>query len=104
MKHRRSSSEVTRLVSEYQESGLSQRAFAESKGVPMSTVSGWVRRLRKRASSRAQPSSLVPVVSKAAAPRPSVIRVDLPCGRRVEVPWEVPASTLAEILAAVSTR
>ncbi len=105
MVQRRSSAEVSELVEEFRKSGLSQRAFAEEIAVPMSTLAGWVRRRAIRA---ATSGALVPVVS---APRPSatnvarsVIRLELPCGTRAEVPSDISRSALTQLLAVLDPR
>ncbi len=104
MQQRRSSAEVRKLVMEYRVSGLTHRAFAEAKGVPVSTVSGWLRKPYARKTADVESSPLVPVVTKPQAIRDSVIRIDLPCGRRVEVPGNIARGELAEILAVVDPR
>ena len=104
MLQRRSSAEIRELVKEYRASSLTHRAFAEAKGVPVSTVSGWLRKSRARKTVEVESSPLVPVVTKPHAIRDSVIRIDLPCGRRVEVPGNIPRGELAEILAVVDPR
>ena len=106
MKRRRRSSEIAELVTEYRLSGQTHREFAEAKGVPVSTVSGWLRRSRAGAQESAVTgtSALVPVVSSPTPAHSSVIRIDLPCGRRVEVPADIRRDVLADILAAASER
>ena len=104
MRQRRSSKEVRELVKEYRASGLTHRAFAEAKGVPVSTVSGWLRKTGARKTAQVKSSPLVPVVTKPQAIGESVVRIDLPCGRRVEVPGHISRGELAEILAAVDPR
>jgi hypothetical protein len=105
MRQRRTSAEVAKLVQEFRASGLSHRAFAEKKGVPVSTVSGWMRASPSRKESGgSETRSLVPVVSRPPAARERMIRIDLPCGTRVEIPRDVPREALAEILAVVDPR
>ena len=104
MKQRRSSAEVSRLVEEYHASGQSHRVFAESKGVPVSTVSSWLRRSSKQRATPDSDNSLVPVISKQHVARDSVIRIDLPCGRRVEVLGEVSCRVLADVLSVLDPR
>ena len=91
-------------MKEYRASGLTHRAFAEAKGVPVSTVSGWLRKPHGRKTIEKKESPLVPVVSRPQAVRDSVIRIDYPCGRRVEVPGNIPRGELAEILAVLDPR
>ena len=104
MQQRRSGTEVRELVKEYRASGLTHRAFAEAKGVPVSTVSGWLRKSSARKTAEVDRSPLVPVVTKPQALRDSVIRIDLPCGRRVEVRGDIPRGELAGILSALDPR
>lgn len=43
---RRSSEQMWRLLADYRSSGLTQKAFAESRKVPLSTLTNWLRRMR----------------------------------------------------------
>ena len=103
MKRRRSSAEVSKLVEEYRASGMSHREFAGAKGVPVSTVSGWVRRAAP--AQRADRTALVPVIPKLSqANRGSVVRIDLPCGRRVEVQGTISPDVLEDLLSVLDRR
>lgn len=63
-RQRRSQAEMGRLLDELEHSGLSQRAFAERRGIPLSTLTWWRRKLgRARPAGRGRGSAdFVPVV------------------------------------------
>lgn len=43
---RRSKEQIVGLLEDYQNSGLTQAAFAERRNVPLSTLTSWLRRMR----------------------------------------------------------
>ena len=45
---RRTREEIEELIGEYRKSGLTQRAFAEQRGLRYSTFTGWLRKRRRR--------------------------------------------------------
>lgn len=47
-KPRRSREQIEELIREYRESGLTQRVFAERRGLAYSTFSNWLRKRAKR--------------------------------------------------------
>ncbi len=60
---RRSEAEIRRILTDMDTSPLSQRAFAATRGIPLSTLTTWRRRLARRGSSKdAVHAGLVPVV------------------------------------------
>jgi len=48
-KRRRSAEEKERLMEEYRASGKTQKQFCEDKGVPLATLTLWLRKSRKEA-------------------------------------------------------
>jgi len=106
MNRRRSSAEISKLVEEYQASGMSHLEFARLKGVPVSTASGWIRRRLAKGKQRTG-SALVPVVPSANETKRdtgSVVRIDLACGRRVEVQSSIAPEILAGLLSVLDGR
>lgn len=78
---RRSQAEMELLLDELERSGLSHRAFAERRGIPLSTLSWWRRKLgRAGAAGRRRGSAgLVPVVvPEGEAIAPSLMAPGLP--------------------------
>jgi transposase len=54
--------EWVRVAEEYEESGLTQREFAQRRGMTLSTLQSWVyRRRRQEGAAVAQPVRLLPV-------------------------------------------
>tara|TARA_R110002072_G_scaffold180790_1_gene336790 strand:+ start:98 stop:520 length:423 start_codon:yes stop_codon:yes gene_type:complete len=49
----RSTAEIHSILHDYRESGLSQAAFASSRGLPLSTLTNWLQRMRSDDSSSA---------------------------------------------------
>lgn len=82
-------------VAQWQASGLSQRAYAIEQGVSQRQISYWARRL-----SGAQPPGLLPV---RVMPTTSAGAISLRSahGWTVNVPRDVPASWLAELMRAL---
>jgi transposase-like protein len=63
-RRRRSEEEIAGILREYDRSDLTQRAFADSKGLSLATLSLWLRRVRERGSQgdgAGERSRLVPV-------------------------------------------
>ncbi len=59
---RRSAAEMERVLDDLERSDLSHRAFAEDRGIPLSTITWWRRRLGRSAKRRSAAAALVPVV------------------------------------------
>lgn len=86
-------------VEHWRASGLSQRAFAIREGHPVRQMGYWVRRLAK---SPAEPGLLpVRVVSAIPAPAPVAISLINERGWTLNLPNDVPASWLAELMRAL---
>jgi hypothetical protein len=81
-------------VSQWQASGLSQRAYAIEQGFPIRQVGYWVRRLAK------SPGLPVLLPVRVTAPIPAAVAISL-CSERgwtLTLPGDVPASWLAELM------
>ena len=106
---RRTRADYEKLLAEYGASGLSLRAFAESKGIKPGTLYAWHRRLRPRVTRQKQKkSTLVPVrlvggVEEAAPTQPVTtarsFEVTIPGERVVSVPIGFDAEELRRLLA-----
>jgi len=96
---KRTRTEWTRLVQEWQSSGLSQKAFGRRKGIAVTTLSWWSCRLRREAQER---RPFVPVDVVADAPAVSgAFRVEVAGGRVVLVPASFDAAALRRLVAAL---
>lgn len=55
-------SQWVRIAEQFEQSGLTQKQFAQQQGLPLSTVQSWIYRRRRQASRRQeQPVRLLPV-------------------------------------------
>ncbi|MDQ1815791.1 hypothetical protein RBA41_21070 [Massilia sp. CCM 9210] len=81
-------------VTQWQRSGLSQRAYAMEQGFPVRQVGYWVRRLAKP---QVVPA-LLPVRLAPMVPAVATISLRSERGWTLALPSEVPASWLAELL------
>lgn len=59
-RQRRTAAEIAALLSEHRQSGLTQRAFAESRGLKLSTLTNWLQK-RKRVGAGEEATRLIPV-------------------------------------------
>ena len=100
---KRTRAEWTRLVEESRASELTQKAFAQHRGLSPTTLSWWTSRLRREA--REQPALVaVDVVQDArvqAPPSAENFRVELAGGRTVLVPAAFDAAALQRLVAAL---
>ncbi|MBN2489543.1 MAG: transposase [Planctomycetes bacterium] len=103
----RPQAEIVRLVDAYQESGLTQRAFAQRHGLAPATLSHWLQRrppAKRSAPPPARPAfpALVPVtvVDPPLAP-PAPFEVVLPNGRAIRVAPGFDAAALRQLLGVV---
>jgi transposase-like protein len=91
---RRSGQEIGAIIAEYERSGVTQREFAEACGIPLATLTGWLRRAREdrfveiRTEGKANPG--------VSAGR---FAVELSAGIRIEVPPGFDAAELGSLLA-----
>ena len=111
VRRRRSRVEASRLVLEFERSGLARREFCALHGLSMVTLDAWRRRQRQSRS----PAALVPVEivdSRAEAAEPSrvksaepsrLFRILLPHGLRIELESGFDAGELQRLLATLAT-
>jgi hypothetical protein len=107
VRRRRSRAEADRLVVEFERSGMGRKAFCVAHGVSLHTLD-YYRRQRCKSGSRAA-GSILPVelvdgrAAAAAAPMDSrsAFRVQLACGRRIEVDTGLDATELIRLIAAL---
>jgi len=110
---RRTRSDYEKLLTEQESSGLSLRAFAESRGVNVATFYGWHRRLRpKRAQHKKGGPALVPVrvvdpvteATPACGPAPpQTFEVTIPGERVISVPVGFDAQELRRLLSVLDS-
>lgn len=94
---RRSQAEAEGLVRDFEQSGLTRRAFCQARGVALHTLDYC--RQRVRASRVAPAAELLPVELVDAAPVNSGICVELANGRRITVEAGFDASHLKRLIA-----
>ena len=98
---KRTRAEWTKLVEESQASELTQKAFAERRGLSPTTLSWWASRLRREAR---EETALVAVDVVEDAPAcASEFRVELAGGRTVLVPAAFDAAALRRLVTALET-
>ena len=100
---KRTRAEWTALVEESKASGLTQKAFAEARGISPTTLSWWASRLRREAQAALV---AVDVVEDAPAATPACraeFRVELAGGRTVVVPSAFDAVALRRLVAALES-
>jgi transposase-like protein len=91
---RRSREEIAGIIGEYERSGLTQRDFAATWGVPLATLTGWLRRARRGRFIEVRTDG----VAKTAAPD-GVYAVELSAGVRIAVPAGFAPAELGALLA-----
>lgn len=91
MGQRRSASEVSRLVREYEASGESRREFCERRGIAVNTLDYW-RRTRGRA------PKLVEVEVQGRPMATGQFTLSLVNGRRIESEWRFADEDLARLI------
>ncbi|HMB72909.1 MAG TPA: hypothetical protein VKQ06_05010 [Gammaproteobacteria bacterium] len=102
---KRTRAEWTKLVEESQASDLTQKAFAQRRGLSPTTLSWWASRLRREAQEQA---SLVAVdivegSGEDTATRTVDFRVELASGRTVLVPAAFDAAALRRLVTALES-
>jgi hypothetical protein len=100
--HRRSRAEVGRLIEEFEQSGLTRRAFCAAHGLSINNLNGCLR--RRRGSGSGSPGAIVPVELVDGAcglDRRSALWVELNNGRRIEVGSGFDALTLERLVRAL---
>jgi DNA-binding transcriptional regulator YiaG len=73
-RQRRTAIEIQNALAEYQSASLTQRQFAESRGISMATLQNWLRKARPAAGDRSQWIEVVPSDKTKAAQ----YRIELP--------------------------
>lgn len=98
---KRTRAEWTKLVEESQASELTQKAFAQQRGLSPTTLSWWASRLRREAQEQ---TALVAVDVVEDAPTCTVdFRVELASGRTVLVPAAFDAAALRRLVTALES-
>ena len=102
---RRTPEEIAALLDEYRSSGLTQLAYARSRGLSLSTLTYWLGRARL-GDGPAEPQRLV-AVKIADAPEPpeySPFELGLPGGLRLSIPRGFDGDALRRLLTLLSDR
>ena len=97
-KQKRSSAEIAKILEEYWASGKTQKAFAQARRLPLSTLTFWLRRARRVTEGSAASSPWVPVVAERETVTLPHFRVQLRNKRWVELPGDYPRSELGALL------
>lgn len=95
---RRSSEEISVILSDLKSSGMSQRAFAESRGISLSTLSYWKRRERGMTS-----QSLIPVRIAPSSPIDQGFELRLTGGKSLKVPMDFNPESLRLLLEVIES-
>jgi hypothetical protein len=96
------------IIGQFERSGLTQEAFAEQRGIPVSTLRAWIYKLR-RATEEAPVLPVAVIASTAPTARQQqleavAIEVELPDAVRVRFPPDTAASVIADVVALVRSR
>ena len=89
------------ILQQFHKSGLTQKAFCETRGVALSTLQYWLGRERKKSRVQSSPD-LVPVGTVDTVASKGMLRVFASGGVAIEVQRPVSESELAIILKAIS--
>ncbi len=97
-RRRRSQAEAESLVRDFEQSGLSRKAFCNAHGIALHTLDYYRARHRSR---RARPAAqeLLPVDLISASPVSGCLRVELANGRRIVVEAGFDVSVLKQLVA-----
>lgn len=102
---RRSRTEVLAILEDLKSSGLSRKAFAESRGISLSTICLWLRREGQTQSRRGSKSNRQAVLPVRIVPGELVSRefsVTFPNGTRVSVPEKFDSHSLERLIEVVA--
>ncbi|GAB3655227.1 hypothetical protein GCM10028791_26380 [Echinicola sediminis] len=77
---------MTSLVCEFEQSGMTQKAFSASKGMGFHKFNYWYRKLKKEAVSKESAARFIEVDTSGAHRGVSALEVSYPNGVRVSVP------------------
>jgi len=96
-------SQWVRIAEQFEQSGLTQKQFAQQQGLPLSTVQSWIYRRRRQASrSQVPPVRLLPVeVGTAPVPDRGGLELVTPKGVRLRVPAGTDVDYVAGLVAAL---
>lgn len=96
-------SQWVRIAEQFEQSGLTQKQFAQQQGLPLSTVQSWIYRRRRQTSrSQAQPVRWLPVeVSPASVADRGELEVITARGVRLRVPAGTDVDYVAGLVAAL---
>lgn len=105
-RQRRSPEEIAELLGEYQRSELTQRAFADWKGLSLSSLSLWLRKARALGSAAeggapSDSSRLVPVRIRSSAGAGFELQLG---GRTVRIPADFDSEALRRLLEVLEPR
>src|SRR4051812_3723135 len=96
------------VVRQFEQSGLTQEAFAEQRNIPVGTLRSWIYRLRREGDDDAQilPVRVIPSTAPLTARpvEPAVIEVELDGRVRLRFPVDTAPSAIAEVVALVRAR
>jgi hypothetical protein len=92
-----------RIAEQFEQSGLTQKQFAQQQGLTLSTVQSWIYRRRRQASrSPVPPVRLLPVeVSSTPVPDMRGLEIVTPRGVRLRVPAGTDVDYVAGLVAAL---
>jgi transposase-like protein len=97
---RRSREEAERLVQEFEQSGMTRKAFSQAQGIAANTLDYYRRQYRKRHEPKA--AKLLPVeLVEAGSKRDTGLRVELANGRRITVEQGFDVSLLKRLIVAL---
>ena len=96
---KRTAEEIERLVKGYEESGLSRREYCEREGMQVTTFDYYRQRTTRKAAAKRRAAGLVKVnVEVAPVEAPSVFRLMLANGRRIESAWNFNEADLTRLI------
>lgn len=96
---RRSQTEADGLVEEFEQSGMTRKAFCRARSISVQTLDTYRRKLGGRMQARA--SQLLPVELVEPSVRCAPLRVELANGRRIVIEEDFDASLLKRVVAAL---
>lgn len=85
---RRSKSQIQNILTEWQQSGLSQSKFCRNKSIGISTFQSWLKKEIKPSSNLSSPFSFVEVIDETQASylQPRTLRLTTSYGLVLEIP------------------
>jgi hypothetical protein len=102
IRRRRGVAEITRILAEYETSGMGQAEFCRSRQLGHGTLSRYLNQRPQRGRKAGERNRLVPVeVSGGRTATGSPLTIVLPAGRRIEVGRGFDTPTLRQLLSAL---